>query len=135
LKRIPSALIVLVVVALGVSIVAGCTNTSPAPLKLTEADSGSTQDMAVGQELQITLDANPTTGYRWSVDGRVPDQLEQVGAPKYTASSKAIGAGGSEVWMFKGKASGEGVLDLKYWRTFEPTASPAANLSVAVKIK
>lgn len=120
---------------LGILFVGGCTSATPTPLKITQADSGSTQELATGQELQITLDANPTTGYQWGADGAVPDQLEQVGEPKFTANSNALGASGSEVWTFKGKTSGEGVLSLKYWRTFEPTATPAANFSVTVKVK
>jgi len=118
-----------------VIVLAACAQGSAAPLELTQKDSGSTQALAAGQELRITLDANPTTGYMWAVDGAVPPQLEQAGEPEYTAESNAIGAGGTEVWTFTGKTSGKGTLRLKYWRSFEPTATPAGTFEVTADVK
>jgi inhibitor of cysteine peptidase len=112
-----------------------CSPRSPAPIELTQTDSGSTQALSAEQELRITLDSNPTTGFLWDVDGEVPPQLEQIGEPKYTAQSSALGAGGTEVWTFKASSSGEGALRLKYWRSFEPTAEPAETFEVIVKVE
>jgi inhibitor of cysteine peptidase len=83
----------------------------------------------------ISLDANPTTGYQWGIDGALPEQLAQVGDAKYASDSKAIGSGGTEVWTFAGQGSGEGTLKLKYWRSFEPTAAPADTFVVKVTVK
>ncbi len=121
----------LILYALGA---AGCHGT-PSPVELTQADSGTSQEVAVGQELRITLDANPSTGYRWAVDGRLPEQLEQRGEPRYTAGSSALGAGGTEVWTFAGKQAGAGSLRLKYWRSFEPTVAPIATFAVNVRVR
>jgi inhibitor of cysteine peptidase len=113
---------------------AGCATTS-APRELTGGDNGSTQQLAVGQELRITLESNQTTGYRWAIDGQLPPQLEQVGEPAYASESKMVGAGGQEVWTFKGTQAGSGELRLKYWRSFEPTAQPAETFAVTVNVK
>jgi inhibitor of cysteine peptidase len=121
-------------VALVVSLVA-CAPKTTAPLELASAQSGSRQTLAVGQLLKISLDSNPTTGYRWAVDGALPPQLEQVGQSKYTAQSSAIGAGGVEVWTFVGKSVGTGALKLKYWRSFEPTAAPVGTFEVGVEVR
>ena len=125
----------LFIAGLLVVFVAGCAAAPPSPLELTKKDSGSTQNLAVGQELRISLEANVTTGYSWTVDGSVPAQLEQVGEPKSTPSSDAIGAGGVQVWTFSGRSPGDGVLKLKYTRSFEPTAPPAGTFEVNVKVK
>ncbi len=110
-----------------------CTSQAPAPLELTQKDNGSRQSLSIGQELRISLAANPTTGYMWELDGETPEQLEQVGEPAYSAESSAIGAGGTEVWTFRAQSSGEGMLKLKYFRSFEATAPPADTFEVTVK--
>lgn len=112
-----------------------CAPKTTSPLELASARSGSRQTLAVGQQLKISLDSNPTTGYRWAVDGTLPPQLEQVGQSKYTAQSSAIGAAGVEVWTFVGKSVGTGALKLKYWRSFEPTAAPFRTFEVGVEVR
>jgi inhibitor of cysteine peptidase len=121
-------------VAVFAVLAAGCTAAS-GPVELTADSSGSTQQLSVEQELRITLASNQTTGYRWAVDGVVPSQLEQVGEPTYSSESTMVGAGGQEVWTFKGAQTGSGELRLKYWRSFEPTAQPAETFSVTVNVK
>jgi inhibitor of cysteine peptidase len=134
-KRRARTLALLVAVATLALLVAACNSAPPAPLELTEKDTGTTQTLSIGQELRISLAANPTTGYRWGLDGAVPSQLEQVGEPSYSAESTAIGAGGTEVWTFSAKSPGEGTLKLKYFRSFEPTAPPAQTFAVTTKVK
>jgi inhibitor of cysteine peptidase len=120
--------------ALTVALVA-CAAQPAAPVDLTRKDSGSSQTLSVGQELRVTLESNPTTGYRWALDGDVPPQFEQVGEPTYTTTSTALGAGGTEVWTFKVKSAGEATLRLKYARSFEPTATPPETFEVTAKIQ
>lgn len=116
-------------------LLAACAPKSAAPIQLTQKSSGSTQMLSVGQKLIVSLESNPTTGYRWAVDGEVPPPLEQVGNAKYTPGSTALGAGGTEVWTFSAKAAGKGTLKMKYWRSFEPTATPADTFQVMVNVK
>jgi len=107
----------------------------PAPLALTAKDTGSTHSMQVGQQLRVTVDANPTTGYQWAVDGDVPAPLAQSGHPIYKIGSGAIGSGGTEVWTFAARAAGSGTLKLKYWRSFEATTPPVKTFEVTVDVK
>jgi inhibitor of cysteine peptidase len=125
--------IVMLTALLALSVVA-CATQAAAPLELTQKDSGSRQSLSIGQELRVSLAANPTTGYLWALDGETPEQLEQVGEPAYAAESSAIGAGGTAVWTFRAKSSGEGTLKLKYFRSFEATAPPAETFEVTVKV-
>ena len=114
------------------------TRTNPEPpgqIVLAAKDSSSTATMQTGQLLQITLDANPTTGYDWAIDGDVPAQLKQSGAPRLTSSSSAIGAGGIETWSFDARAVGTGTLRLKYWRSFEASTPPVRTFTVDVVVK
>jgi inhibitor of cysteine peptidase len=129
---------ILVLVVLGgllATLVVACGSNPPSPIDLTMKDSGSNQVLAVGQELRITLDSNPTTGYMWAPDGQIPGQLSRIGESDFRETSAAIGAGGIETWVFKAKSVGEGKLKLKYWRSFEPTAAPAQTFEVGVTVK
>lgn len=114
-------------------LLAGCINT--APLALSESDTGTTQTLRVGQQLKVKLEANPTTGYQWALDGRLPPQLEQVGKPQFTVDSPALGSGGTEVWTFVAKERGAASLALKYWRSFDSTSPPVSSFSVDVHVK
>jgi inhibitor of cysteine peptidase len=113
----------------------GCAAKSTPPLELSSADSGTIQRPAIGQQIKVSLDSNPTTGYRWALNGALPSQIEQVGDPKFTAQSSAVGAGGVEVWTFVGKSAGACTLKLKYWRSFEPTAVPGNVFEVALDVR
>ncbi len=129
---------VVVLVLMGMLLVvalSACGSAAAPPLELTSQDNASQKAIGVGQQLKITLDANPTTGYEWAVDGVVPVQLEQLGEPQYSSQSSLAGAGGMEVWTFVGKSAGVGTLKLKYWRSFEPTAAPVSTFEVTVDVR
>lgn len=106
---------------------------SPKPLEMT--DSGTRVSIRMGQQLHISLDANPTTGYTWAIDGAVPEQLEIVDSPQFTARSAALGAGGTEVWSFRGVRPGDCMLRLKNWRSFEPSTPPLHEFVVRIDVR
>jgi inhibitor of cysteine peptidase len=124
-------LLPVLVAAAAVLVLGGC---AARGLELTAEDNGTAQTLAIDQELTITLEANPSTGYAWEIDGQPPGQLEQLGEPEFSAESKAIGAGGTQVWRFRAAESGKGELKLKYWRSFEPTVPPIETFSVTVSV-
>jgi inhibitor of cysteine peptidase len=136
LAGVAMAVVVTIAGCAGQPVAPKTTNLEPAaPIQLTAMDSSSTQVMQVGQKLDITLEANPTTGYQWAVDGLIPAQLIMPGQPKFTASSNAIGSGGMQVWALAAKYAGKGTLKLKYWRSFEPTTPPTKTFEVNVDVK
>ena len=113
-----------------------CAAPPAGPLQLTRADNGTKQSAAVGQTIRIALDANPTTGYSWAVDGSLPSQLAEQGQPAYTAKQAGVvGGGGTQTLTFKATAAGDAALKLKYARSFEPTATPPSTFSVAIHIQ
>jgi hypothetical protein len=69
-KRQGIAAVVLVVIMVGTAIAgAGCGSKADAasgPQKLTEADNGRTITVKVGEDIQVILGGNPTTGYSWA---------------------------------------------------------------------
>lgn len=135
MKRIFRLFVLMSVAVLVAGLSPGCADDSSGTLEVTQADRGSTLDMQVGQQISVTLEANPTTGYLWTVEGEVPGQLQQVGEARYTSESDALGAGGSEVWTFEAVAPGEGTLKLKYWRSFEPDVDPIEEFQMTVSVE
>jgi len=83
-------------------------------------------DKAVGQAVQvqkgqtfdITLDANPTTGYSWKPEYE-PTYLKLVDR-RFQPSSGAVGAGGKETFTFQALQVGQTQLRMLYQRPWEP---------------
>ena len=101
-------------------------------LRLDLRSSGQTVTVAPGDRLELKLEENPTTGFRWvfAEDGvpcfsLVSDAYEGGGAP---------GAGGEHKWQMKAVQLGNCELRLFYRRSFEPDASPARSFVLHVKV-
>ena len=78
-------------------------------------------NLSKGDVFVIRLVANPSTGYQWSIrEGLEKDCLElldQSYQPAERSTDKPrLGAGGTQIYRFKGKAAGKTVLKLVYQR-------------------
>jgi inhibitor of cysteine peptidase len=101
----------------------------PAPLQLTDEQSGQRFDLAVGQEAVVRLKSNPTTGYRWSLETRSA-VLGVLGEPAFEPPAKPLpGAGGTEVWRLKSMTAGTATLVFEYRRPWEKGAPPVRSAS------
>jgi len=101
---------------------------------ITEADMGSTVNLAVGAVLQVVLKSNPSTGYHWvaSVDQSC---LQQSGGAIYTPDADTQGmpgAGGKDVFTFNAVSPCQASLLINY---LTPTNLPSeTTFSVTVSI-
>jgi inhibitor of cysteine peptidase len=110
--------------------------TSSGPLTLTQADADKTVTVSPGQTLEVVLDANPSTGYTWTI-ASAPEFLKSQGDPKFAsqAESGVVGAGGKQTLEFAVTAAGKGELSLNYVRPWETGAAPAETFKVQVEAK
>jgi inhibitor of cysteine peptidase len=109
----------------------GCGATTP-PLSSVDASrvSAQTVDATVGQPFSVSLDSNPTTGYRWELAQPLDESILQLVQNAYQRSGPAMpGAGGSEIWTFEPLCQGATMIALRYRRPWEP---PSANDRMAV---
>ena len=83
----------------------------------TEATQGPPIDLPVGETHEIALDSNPTTGYGWQVEYNDWD-LELV-EQRYEPESDVVGAGGKEVFVFRGRTVSSGDVVFTYKRSWE----------------
>ena len=107
-------------------------------VQLGEADNGRALTVAKGGTVVVSLPSNPSTGFSWAMTGPAPAELEQQGEPKYlppVATTPAVGAGGTEVFTFKAKATGTATLELGYARPFEKGVPPAKTFKVTVTVE
>lgn len=89
MKTLPGCALVLVFLA-------ACAG-APGEIKLTASDSGKTLDAAPNQVITITLDSNPTTGFKWNLVAEPDAKVLKLVASKYNAPSAPLpGAGGTE---------------------------------------
>lgn len=107
-----------------------CTGTT----SLTGSDNGKTITVHVGDEIDIALDSNPTTGFDWAID-KSNDSLLTLKQTNYQASSNLIGSGGTDTFKFVAKSAGTVNLQLKYWRSFEGDRSISRRYAVTIQIQ
>jgi inhibitor of cysteine peptidase len=111
-------------------LLAGCaTSTS-----LTGSDNGKTIQAHVGDEIAIALDANPSTGYAWAIE-KSDGTLLTFKQSSFSASSSAIGSGGTQTLTFVAKSVGTVHLQLKYWRSFMGEKSITRRFAVTIQVQ
>ncbi|TQM31215.1 protease inhibitor I42 family protein [Nocardia bhagyanarayanae] len=107
-------------------------------MDVTEADSGQNRALRTGQQLIVTLPANPSTGYGWRLAALDQNVLRPEGEPDYRPDADrpiAPGSGGSAVWTFVGNAAGVTELALEYARPWEHGVEPAQKFTLRVEVK
>lgn len=111
----------------------GSAKPSAENIVVTEKDADTTVRVSPGQTLDVVLDANPSTGYTWSVVS-APEFLMLRGEPGFSSESASgvVGAPGRQTLMFSVSATGEGSLDLSYVRPWETDTPPARTFHIEV---
>ncbi len=116
------------------SILALLLTSCTASTSLSGSDNGKTIQVHVGDEVDIALDSNPTTGFQWAID-KSNGSLLALKQSDYSASSNLIGSGGTQTFKFVAKSAGTVNLQLKYWRSFEGARSITRRYAVIIQIQ
>lgn len=101
---------------------------------------GTTQQIKVGEVMEITLESNITTGYSWSATISDPKVLIQMGEPQYqesqsSAATPLMGAGGKETFLFQATETGTTSVTLEYKRDFETNVAPEKTITFTMEVK
>lgn len=101
-------------------------------------DGGSLVELRSGQVLVVTLESNPTTGYRWEVSEVDESVLAQIGEAEFQEAPKEdeqmVGVGGTETFRFE-SAPGSTTLTLVYHRSWETDVEPLETFTVEVTVR
>lgn len=111
----------------------GPSSNAGATVVLTQGDNGSQVQVHQGDTLAIELDSNPTTGYRWDVDGQLNPILHLM-SDTFVSDSNIPGAGGTQTLRFAAVSAGETTLPLMYHRPWEQGVPPIHTYQVQVTI-
>jgi len=101
---------------------------------------GRTLSVDVGETIDLTLDANPTTGFRWFL-AQPPDSLvltlESHVYQSDPGGAGRSGAGGREIFRFRGVSPGSATLVLEYARPWEREkgVAPAQRHAISVRVR
>jgi len=106
-------------------------------IEVDEADNGGQFELELGKLLVVTLESNPSTGYRWELIENNDSVLKQFGQAEFkssdTGDSPMVGAGGWEILRFKAVSAGQTTLELVYHRSWED-AEPLKTFSIQVTV-
>ncbi len=119
------------VVLAGVLLAAGCSDGPDRVIALGGDDSGTAIAMSAGDRIDVSLEANPSTGYTWELVPSEDDVLRQVGEAEYLAGSELFGAPGRMTFSFECANPGVTELTLVYHRPWE-SVEPLRTFTVIV---
>ncbi len=105
---------------------------TPAMIALTAADNGSTKNVAVGTEVEITLVSNSDGGYLWYVTGQDQSMVKLMGTA--TVPGQIIGAPATQKFFFATLAPGNTTLTLLEYRPLEGPEQAVDSFSVNLNI-
>ena len=99
------------------------------------SDTPKSDDVTVraGRTFTISLEGNPTTGYRWEVV-EYDEGLLKLTGEDYTSSSDRIGAGGIQEFTFTASKPGTTEVKLVYRRPWEKDVEPLRTFTAHVRV-
>jgi inhibitor of cysteine peptidase len=93
--------------------------------------------VGTGEEFNIVLESNPTTGYHWDIVGELDRNVVEFVKSEYTSTSdpNLVGGGGVEVWTFKAVSAGETQVTLGYYPPSNDPVDPQQTTTFTVTTK
>jgi len=92
-------------------------------VEVNEDNNGGQFELERGQILVVTLESNPSTGYKWELAEQSKSILLQLGEVEFKSSDTGdpptVGAGGWEIFRFRAVSTGQMPLLFFYHRSWE----------------
>jgi len=102
---------------------------------VTDADKGGEIHMKAGDQLELRLRANPSTGYMWYLQAKSTPLLKLTGQSQTEATEPGVGRPVFQIFKFEPRRSGDGVLLMHYVRSWEKPAPDDEQFDVHVFIE
>lgn len=104
---------------------------------LTEGDHGRTVSVRCDDVLEVRLQENPTTGFRWTVERIDGDGVTLLGEDFSSPPARVgvAGRAGIRIFRFVAGTPGNARVKLKRWREWEGEDSVAARFEVTVSVR
>jgi inhibitor of cysteine peptidase len=108
----------LIALVAAAALLAACGDDGGTTIELGAEDSLSEVSLDVGDQLDVSLEANPTTGYSWEL-GPLPEGLQLVSSEFEEPGGSLVGAPGMQLFTFDVVGAGSGILRFEYVRVFD----------------
>jgi len=103
-------------------------------LQIDEHSNGSKIELSTGENFEIILRENPTTGYRWNPSSSGEPACKLLDNSFYIDSGSP-GNGGSHSWQFQAVKEGIGKIEFAYQRPWEQVKPPAQSFTLSVHVR
>ncbi len=103
-------------------------------LNLEKSNNGQEFEINTQTEIIVSLEANPTTGYTWSISNLDTSLIKLIKESTLEADSQKLGAPGKQVFHFLSISPGVTELNLIYHREWEKQIAPLDTFQVVVRI-
>lgn len=106
--------------------------------ELDQSANGKTILLNSHQALDIHLESNATTGYRWELEEIDREIIDQIGEASYVAAAHPagmVGVGGVETWSFVSLNQGDSRLRFVYRRPWETDQPPVKAFEVMIQVR
>ena len=118
------------------SLLALATGCGARQVRLSAADAGRQVAIRAGEQLVISLEGNPTTGYTWEAQDLDPAMFRQIGEVKFRSTNpNLVGSGGIQTLTLAALKPGTATLTLVYHRPWEKGVAPIQTFSLTVTIQ
>jgi len=105
------------------------------PRVLGAQDAGTTVELRQGEQVELVLVGNPTTGFTWEIETLDEAVLKQSGDPDYVSDRDVPGSPGKFTFRFEAAGAGQTTLRLIYHRPFEENTPPLETFELMVVVK
>jgi len=122
------------ILALIICIMLGRCNINGEIFTLSQENTEQEFEISLDTEIVLSLNANPSTGYNWTISQIDTSILKQVGEAEYKSKSKKIGAPGIQIFHFRSISPGKTSLLLIYHRPWEKEIAPLDTFQVRLTI-
>ena len=116
-------------------------SSAPGEVTVDASYAGKEVELAAGGSLAVTLESNPTTGFKWDMASNTDETVLQLVDHKFQppqapqGGPPLVGAGGKEVWNFKALKKGTSIISMEYSRPWEGGEKAEWTFVLAVVVK
>jgi len=103
--------------------------------QITEESNGTEIDLATGETVEVRLEENRSTGYKWVLESssKAAEAIFALVGDSFE-KGEAIGQPGTHRWEFRAERAGSGTISLSYQRPWEESQSPARAFTLKVRV-
>ena len=101
--------------------------------QITEDASGTEIDLAAGETLEVRLQENRSTGFKWVLESAGEGVCALVG-DTFENGGAIPGQSGTHRWEFRAEQAGSATITLSYQRPWEKKQTPGRNFTLRVRV-